>query len=355
MIKSKPTVLVTACGCPGGPSVVRALKDDFFVVGTDNDPAASGSFWADAFYQVPRGDDPAFVPAILDLCQREQAAVVLPESSDEVLSLARAKAQFDRLGGLHLLVSEPEAVELALDKARTYAALKGVGVPLPEYVLIDESLPGPEAWNLITKALYALGYPDRPVVLKRPVAKGGRGFWVVQASVVRPDLDMRQWPNAQRITLPELASWAAKRLAGERGLGRWLVMEHLEDEGTGANTFDCFGPVLGYTKYRYDCRNSVHWRHVARYDAELMDWGRRVVARLGLDYFVNVQFMGGKLLEVNPRISTQILAPGFNLPALGVKLALGLIDRADVHLPDGARAQYFLDQRATSKFVAAIW
>ena len=44
---------------------------------------------------------------------------------------------------------------------------------------------------------------------------------------------------------------------------------------------------------------------------------------LELDWFVNVQFIGEHLLEINPRISTIVYQDDLNLPYLGVKRALG--------------------------------
>jgi len=158
--------------------------------------------------------------------------------------------------------------------------------------------------------------------------------------VDRVQLDMRQWPNAQKVTLAELGADLPSTFP------RLMVMEHLTDYQDQADTFDGYGATMGYTKVRRDCRHGVYHDHETLYDPDLMGMARRVVERLGLEYFVNVQFMGGKLLEVNPRISTCIYHEGFNLPALGVKLALGLVTQAKVMLPDGVRSQYYLDLRS---------
>ena len=42
-----------------------------------------------------------------------------------------------------------------------------------------------------------------------------------------------------------------------------------------------------------------------------------------MDYFLSVQFKGGKLMEINPRVSTIVYTPEINPPALAVGLALG--------------------------------
>lgn len=337
------TVLVTACGCPGGPSVVRALAPEFRVIGTDADPAASGRFWCDAFYVTPRGDGFNFVMRLLDICKREGVDVVLPESSSEVMMLARHKPAFEALG-ITVLVSRPEAVEIALDKAKTYQAIEGIGgIEIPRYRLLDRSQSWVEWWDHFVEAVNALGFPRSPVVLKQPDGKGGRGIRFLVPEVQRMEADLRTWPNALHVELRDVQRWINRNQATGEPMPRLMVMEHLRNYEGAPDTFDGYGGVVGFTKIRRDCREGVHFRHEARVDPELMRQGRAVVQALGLEHFVNVQFMDGMLLEVNPRISTQILHDGFNLPALGVKLALGLVDKAEVRLPDGARAQYFLD------------
>ena len=305
----------------------------FYVVGTDMDARASGRYFVDAFYQVPRGDSPLFVGQIKRIVAREDVDAILPQSSNEVLALATFRDLFERELGVKVLVSSPEAVSVALDKAETYRSMQGAGVPIPEWYEVTRI-------GQLMSAIRRLGFPDRRVVIKSPLGKGGRGLRILVAELNRIELSIRSWPNSQLITLGELADHMPVKFPPV------MVMEYLVGDESSADTFDGFGPTLGFTKIRRDCRMGVHHDHTALYDQDLMDYGRRVVERLGLEFFVNVQFMAGKLLEVNPRISTMFYTEQFNMPALGVKLALGLVDEVKVRLPDGRRAQYYLDLRS---------
>ena len=47
------------------------------------------------------------------------------------------------------------------------------------------------------------------------------------------------------------------------------------------------------------------------------------VEALAIDHFFNIQLVGDKVIEVNPRISTIVYQEDLNLPWLGVKHALG--------------------------------
>ena len=63
---------------------------------------------------------------------------------------------------------------------------------------------------------------------------------------------------------------------------------------------------------------------------DLIGYARQLVEELRLDWLVNVQFLGDRLLEVNPRISTLVYQADLNLPWLAVKLAIGAIGEDDV-------------------------
>jgi hypothetical protein len=54
-----------------------------------------------------------------------------------------------------------------------------------------------------------------------------------------------------------------------------------------------------------------------------MDVAAKIVEELALDHFFNIQLVGDKVIEINPRISTIVYQEDLNLPWLGVKHALG--------------------------------
>ena len=79
------------------------------------------------------------------------------------------------------------------------------------------------------------------------------------------------------------------------------------------------------------------------------EYSARLAAALEMDYFLSVQFKGGKLMEINPRVSTIVYTPEINPPALAVGLALGTIDPEELRrlrrlVPVGRRAIRYFDQ-----------
>ncbi|MCK5605350.1 ATP-grasp domain-containing protein, partial [Candidatus Pacearchaeota archaeon] len=52
---------------------------------------------------------------------------------------------------------------------------------------------------------------------------------------------------------------------------------------------------------------------------------QKILNKIPLDYCVNVQTKGGKLLEINPRVSTFVYQEDLILPYLAIKLLLNEI------------------------------
>ena len=128
------TVLVTASGAPGTAALLRALRLNgergVRIVGTDMSPQAVGRHFCDRFYVVPPGNDPAFADAMLDVVRRENIDAVLPQSSHDLQGLADAR---ERFMGTTVMVSPPEAIRTANDKAETYALLERLGLRAPAW------------------------------------------------------------------------------------------------------------------------------------------------------------------------------------------------------------------------------
>jgi len=79
------------------------------------------------------------------------------------------------------------------------------------------------------------------------------------------------------------------------------------------------------------------------------EFSARLAAELESDYFLSVQFKGGKLMEINPRVSTIVYTPDIDPPLLAVGLALGTVAPGQIselraRVPVGRRAIRYFDQ-----------
>jgi carbamoyl-phosphate synthase large subunit len=280
------------------------------LVGTDMSERAIGRHLCDAFALVPPGSDPGFADAVLDVCAHEGVDAVLPQSSFDLEGLAGARERFE----IPVLVSSPETIRLCNDKAETYALLKRLGLPGPDFRRVR----GAEA---VACAAEDLGYPERPVCFKPVFGSGSRGFRVLDPSVDRAHQLLYERPGSVAMRLEE-----AVELLPDEGGPDLLVMELATG---GERTIDGIADgkrvVLGHPKTREAMRAGLAMYFVTLEDPALMEITERLVEALEIEHFFNIQLVGDQVIEINPRISTIVYQEDLNLPYLGVKRAVGEI------------------------------
>jgi carbamoyl-phosphate synthase large subunit len=314
------TVLVTASGAPGTAALFRALRTNgergVRVLGTDMSPHAIGRHFADRFYVVPPGKDPAFADAVMDIVRRENVDVVLPQSSHDLPGLAEAR---ERFVGTTVLVSSPDTIRRANDKAETYALLERIGVRAP-------------AWRRVTggrqleEAARELGYPDRPLCFKPVFGSGSRGFRVLDAKVDRARQLFEERPGNLAMRLDDVVE-----LLPQEGGSELLVMELAHGRERTIDGLARSGQILlGHAKTRESMRAGLAMYFESLNDHWLLEIAQRIVGELMIEHFFNIQLVGDQVIEINPRISTIVYQEDLNLPYLGVKQALGELSREEL-------------------------
>jgi carbamoyl-phosphate synthase large subunit len=213
------------------------------------------------------------------------------------------------------MVSTTEAIESCLDKSQMYSKLSKTGIPLPKVKLAFTE-------NEFYKAIDKLGYPENPVVFKPTIGKGSRGVRILDPKADRRDLLLNQKPNNKYMNLEDFTSI----LGGLEDVDfpKLIVMEHLEGQERTTDIIAKDGEMLVCSTKTME---RAHWGTIVEgelvNDPDLLKQSKTIVEALNLSYCVNIQFIGGKLIEINPRVSTFIYQPNFIQPYVAVKLALG--------------------------------
>lgn len=336
-------VLVTACGCPGAATLIKMLRyyvDErkVRVIGVDCDNEAICRFLADDFYWVPPvSETEAYLDAVRDIVARCEIDIILPENDLEVLPLATRKDELEMLG-CKVMVSSPESIILARDKYEMCRVLESAGVDLPMWTHTC-CLAG------FTDAVYTLGYPSRPICFKPPIGMGSRGFRIIDAQASRYDLLLNHKPNSKYITLDE-----AREVLAEGDWPELLVMEFVEGMEYTADCLCMDGRALLTT---VKSNEQVRWGVTVRGELvdrpDLVKQVERILQAIPLSYCVNLQFIGGKLIEINPRVSTFIYQDDLIMPYLAIKLALGELTEEQVRerqdkVKFGRRFVRYMDQ-----------
>ena len=338
-------IILTACGCPGASTLIRMLKQngerELEIIGTDMSLEAVGRYLCDGFYKVPSGTSPEYIPTMMDIVEKEKPDILFPESSNEVLSLARSKKEFEGIG-TRVVVSSPETIELANNKYLMYEAIrKSSEIDLPLYHSasnLDEFL----------GAANKLGYPNSPIVFKPHFGKGSRGVRIIDPKANRMHQLMEDKPTNKFMSLDEFTE-IFQGLEDEE-FPDFLVMEYLEGMEKTADTIAMDGrELLTTVKTVERARWGVIVEGELVRDDGLVNQSREILRSIPLSYCVNIQFKSDKLIEINPRVSTFIYQDVLIAPYLAVKLALGEIAEEDVKayrskIDYGRRMIRYMDQ-----------
>ena len=317
----KLKILLTACGCPSGSTLIRKFKDngerEVEIVGTDMSAESIGKFWTDKFYQVPAADSDEYIPKMLEIAKKEKPDVLFPESSYEIYPVSLNRDKFEALG-IKVVASDPEPLAIAIDKYKMYEVLKGTeGVGMPEYYY-------PRNLDEFIDYARRLGYPKNPVCFKPHVSKGSRGFRILDESISRKDLLLNHKPISRYMSLNEFTGIFKE----EKEFPDLIVMEFLKGAEDDAMSLCYKGDSLLVT---VKAREQHRWGNISHGELldkpEIVESVNKIISKIPLSYNISLQFIGGKLIEINPRTSTYIYQDDLNEPYLAVKLCLGEITR----------------------------
>lgn len=307
-------ILITSANSQTVISTIYSLRQVFYakIITVDRKKNTLSKHLADVSVIIAGGDK-AYLASILKLCKKHAVDVIIPQSISDRLLLMRNKELFDELN-IPICSSSPESILLCDDKSLFAAACKDVGIPVPEQYLAST------AKDLL---LFAgrLGYPEKKVVVKPVVARGGRGFRILNAHADFKTKFYTEKGNTQEITIEFLVAILGKRFP------TLIVSEYLPGK---EYSVDCLRvedkmvviprerveTTLGLTSY-----GKLVEHHV------LIEQSKLLAEKLDLTTIFGFQFKEDeegipKILECNPRIQgTMIMSTlaGANLIAMYLK------------------------------------
>lgn len=318
-------VLMTCVGGTLAPDLLMHLRADqgliTRLVGADASPAAIGRAYVDAFYEVPFGDAPGYVGAILDLVARERVNVILPGSDQEAFALSSSR---DRLAaaGAALLTSPAPVLELIRDKEATYRTLESAGIEVPARRVVD-GVKGLRA------ALGELGYPDRSLIVKPTAARGGRGLRVlIGRNDSVPDWIGGGTRETRLDTQPD-----RRTMDGWFAAGSLMVMPVLRDPAYDVDILAVRGTAShALVRQRKNPPGIPFTGNLLIPDGRIRDYCLAMAEAIGLDGLHDIDLMtdgdgNPALLEINPRMSGSAVAShaaGFPIVSAAIAAAVGV-------------------------------
>lgn len=318
------TVLITAAGNVFMPGTTACLKQngerDIRIIGADMNDDPSMLEMVDAYYRVPRGDDPLYVERLLEICKKEKVDILLPIMSVELKQLSENKDRFEAIG-TKISVSDVKSLEIANDKLNLLRYLKEQKMPCAGFEPVHNI-------GELKNAVYALGYPKNRVCVKATNGSGSRGFRVLNAAASRFDRFFYEKPTSCDVSLEEFI----EILQEKESFPQLLVMEYLPGAEYTIDLLADHGKVLYCC-----CRKGLRMDNSIMLDSEVVSMPEiealcaSIAEKLNLDGNIGFDIKENEkgapmIMECNPRITAGIPVfyyAGVNLPYLCVKKMMG--------------------------------
>ena len=311
------TVLVSSAG--RRVELLRGFRRALATLGLDGRVIATDATWySSAFHEadegivVPRLDDPAFVPTLLDVCEKHSVDLLVPTIDTEMAAWAGSRDRFAAIGTT-ISLSGAGVVDIAADKQLTHDWLVDNGFPTVRQATPETVLADPAAWPF-------------PLIAKPRFGSAGIGVGIVRDA---DDL-------AAALRRPELGDMVVQTLAG----GREHTIDVLADrEGRS---------VCAVPRRRIEVRSGEVSKGVTVRSPRLQDLAGRICAALpGAFGTITVQvFVDGEpddpeadlaVIEINARYGGGFplaLEAGADFPRWQLEELLGLPSTAE---PDAWR------------------
>jgi hypothetical protein len=322
------------------PLNIRLLKQSrrsaVWVLGVDTRADATGRYFADAFAQVPSGDDPAYADAILSLVIRHAIDLILPWSDEEALALAARRDDL-RAAGAFLACAALSTLKIMTDKTATYRLMNDAGITMPMWHHVEER-------DVLTDHVerYARDYGE--FAIKPVTARGNRGTIVVRKDIMGAENYMGSRELHMDIDTFRRAHLAHVPLPA-------IVMERLFPPAYDIDVLAKEGVVLrAMPRRRLNPAGVPFTGSVLTPTRELLGLAERITRALDLSWLYDYDLMTNARgeaipIEINPRPSGSIAAAILaGVPFYDDLIALrNGMDPTEVGLPGETMVIPFLD------------
>tara|TARA_B100000787_G_C16149603_1_gene275945 strand:- start:138 stop:1163 length:1026 start_codon:yes stop_codon:yes gene_type:complete len=316
-------ILMTGAGAPGGPGIIKCLKEipnSKLIVG-DADDMASGKFLNDSFVLLPKAKDDNFIHKVLSICKEMEIDLIFPLVTMELFKFSKNRDIFER-NNIKIIVSDFANLSIANNKSALYKHLAKKEVATPMFRVVKN-------YEEFYKAKEEVKSVTSSYCLKPSISNGSRGVRLVDDEINEYDLLFNEKPNSLYITDEKINT-----ILKENSFPELLIAEILPgNEYTIDTIVDNNGnPILILPRLRTKTNGGISVAGKFEKHIKIIDYCDKIIRSLKLLGPIGIQvkedkFGEFKILEINPRIqgtSVAALGVGINLPKLAVESFLGI-------------------------------
>jgi len=318
------TVLLTGCGAPGAPGVIKCLRNveerNIRIIGADMSENAGGRSLVDQFYKIPAAKDRNFIKCVTEICLHESVEIIVPIVTRELSKFALAKECLQKQN-ISVMVMDETLLSIVNNKARLLSEMRAKGLSVAKFCTVH-------SLEDLIKACKDMGFPKKAICVKAAEGNGSRGIRIIDSNKSKYDLFFNEKPNSMYISYDELLN----TLCEKPEIPEMLVMEYLPGVEYSVDYLATHGTIhYAVCRKALSMLTSNMTALEIEHNQAVIDLCDEVVEQFKLDgnFGFDVKFGADHkpyIIEINPRLTGGIVsaaACGVNLPYLGIKRLLG--------------------------------
>ncbi|KPL80763.1 ATP-grasp domain-containing protein [Levilinea saccharolytica] len=328
------TIFFSVANVPGTVYKFKQFRKlGYRLVAGDANPDAVGRHFADAFHVLPMQKDPGYMDAVLRVVEQEKVDLFVAGEGESLRALA-IRDRFEALG-CTLVATDAHTLEIALDKVTLFDFLaEHTDVPLMRYHAVH------------SLADFEVGLEKMrgcKVCIKPARGSGSRGFVILRDEPMKARELFTKKMSFLEMTIDEMRSI----LANSTDIPKLVLMEYLEDTNFDSNMVCRNGQILFQSvKTRDEAKiGTITHGHILEHP-EINTINQKIIGALGTTGLVAIQYIGNKIIEINPRWSTSLVHGSINEYLMGVQIFTGepiTVDPSDVQDYPGLKMVRFWD------------
>lgn len=329
MIKSiylMKTILITASGLsPVGINTILSIKDFYKIVCVDAKSQSENAapYFCETYYEVPlANEENDYIKKVLDICKKENVAVVLPLTIEETMVLLSNKNIFTTNGIKIANANTVENLKICSDKWLINDFLREKGILVPNAVPVSNT-------ENIRRNMEKFGYPENRVVIKPRITHGSRGFKIITEN--KEDLKLITKLKPTDFHFVALDYFC--NIIENKNLNA-VLMDYLEGDDYSVYTFCLNGkPLVILPMKRTGLIPGMSTGGILKKDEKIIEYIMKIANAFEFNGIINFQLKntvsGPLLYEINTRISATTVigrGTGINFPLLEILLAEGMVE-----------------------------
>lgn len=289
-------------------------KSGYEVICGDMNKDAIGKHFADKFFILPPQKSDSYISRLLSIVEEQKIDILVPAGEYECLQIARNKTKFLELNCVPI-VTNIKTLEICLDKAVSYDFLKeNTDIPMMEYFIVKNL----EDFN--TGLLTLKNKNIKKLCIKPSEGSGTRGFALISDKVLNAEEFFMNKNSFPILNITQIENM----LTISENIPKLILMEYVDDMHYDSNMICKNGNVLFQSvRTREEAKIGTITKATIVKNERIYEINKKIAKAFDVDGYICTQYIGDKLIEINPRWSTSLIYGGINEYQMSIDIALG--------------------------------